>query len=1044
MAWTDEQLKAINEHGKNIIVSAGAGSGKTAVLTARTIRILKENIHINELLILTFTKAAAEEMKNRIRKNIKKEIENYPSLKEELNLIDQAYITTFDSFALSLVKKYHYLLNISNNISICDSSIIEIIKNKLINETFDEFYLSPNDDFKNLIYSFCVKDDNELKKLILQIASKIDGFPNREEYLKNYEINYLSDDYISKLIIDYGKILIEKLDEIKNQINDISSLCDNTYLEKIYNSLNGLLDSQTYEEIYLKINTIKLPSLPKNSEDDLKNSKELLKKKLDELKDICNTYGPLKEIRENLINSFNNTKTIINIITKYLDKLHFYKEQNEIYDFQDIALLSIKILRENEEVRNSIKYSFKQIMIDEYQDTNDIQETFIKMIENDNVYMVGDIKQSIYRFRNANPYIFKSKYDEYSNNIDGIKIDLVKNFRSRREVLTNINKIFNYVMDDEIGGADYQKSHQMVYGNTSYIEEGKTNYDYNMSFLTYDINDDYKNYSKREIEAFIIGKDIKNKIKQKFKIFDKDKKELRPITYQDFVILMDRATDFEIYKKIFEYLEIPLNLYKDENMNESNDIYIIKNIIDLIIKISNNIFDPEFKYDYISIARSYLYRLDDAIIFETFKKDDFTHTEIYNTFKEISLKLNYSSITEIISNIIEKTNIYEKLITVGNIESSTTRITKIIELAENLEKLGYDIYMFNDYLKSLIENDIDIKYNFTENKSDSVKIMTIHKSKGLEYHICYYSGLYKLFNISDLNQRFLIDNNYGIICPYFKEGIGETITKYLVKQNYLKEEISEKIRLFYVALTRAKEQMIFVLPEETTNNKHHLKVISKNERMTYRSFSSIINSLKANLTGFFKLVDLDDLQLSKEYLYNKDRELLLNKNDIEEFKTKEISLNEEEVLSEEHYSKQIKDLIDSNTYHNLKTGLEIHDTLEYIDFQNPNYDLITNKFIKNKVKSFLNNPLLKNIKDYNIYKEYEFIYEKDNQKYHGIIDLLLENKNEIIIIDYKLKNIIDENYLKQLNGYKEYLKNITHKDINIYLYSIIEEQLKKL
>ena len=212
-------------------------------------------------------------------------------------------------------------------------------------------------------------------------------------------------------------------------------------------------------------------------------------------------------------------------------------------------------------------------MIDEYQDTNDIQENFISMIENNNVYMVGDIKQSIYRFRNANPYIFKNKYDSYADNDGGLKIDLVKNFRSREEVLDNINEIFNYIMDNDIGGAEYHESHEMVFGNNSYIEEGKTEQEYNMEILEYHYDKDSK-YTKEEIEIFTIADDIINKISNKFKVFDKDEKLLRDITYNDFVILMDRTTDFDLYKKIFEYKGIPLTLYKDDKLNNSYDIYI--------------------------------------------------------------------------------------------------------------------------------------------------------------------------------------------------------------------------------------------------------------------------------------------------------------------------------------------------------------------------------------------------------------------------------------------------------------------------------------
>ncbi|MBQ4031909.1 MAG: UvrD-helicase domain-containing protein, partial [Bacilli bacterium] len=451
MAWTPEQQQAIDRKGTNIIVSAGAGSGKTAVLTARTLRILHEGVHINELLILTFTKAAAAEMKERIRKSIAKD----PELKDELPLVDQSYITTFDSFALSVVKKYHYLLNISNNIAISESSIIEMKKEELLDEVFDEYYASKPDNFSKLIKDFCVKDDRTIKNSILKIATKIDGKPDREEYLNTYLDNYTSDNYVDYLYNEYLKIIKEIKQRLDNNYEEfINSLSEKDSI-KIEDGYNNLYSAKEYDEIISAYNNLpeRFPSL--KLDDEVKIIKDKYKESLDELKEIITKYGSKEEIIKGIKSSHVYLEAILNIVKDFLDKLHKYKAENEIYDFQDIALLSIKILKENESVREELKNTFKEIMVDEYQDTNDIQEAFVSMIENNNVYMVGDIKQSIYRFRNANPYIFRTKYDKYSKEDNGIKIDLLKNFRSRSEVLDAVNDIFNLIMDNTIGGAEY-------------------------------------------------------------------------------------------------------------------------------------------------------------------------------------------------------------------------------------------------------------------------------------------------------------------------------------------------------------------------------------------------------------------------------------------------------------------------------------------------------------------------------------------------------------------------------------------------------------
>ena len=1045
MAWTPEQERAINETGTNIIVSAGAGSGKTAVLTARTMRILNSGTHINELLILTFTKAAAGEMKERIRKSIKKGIPDNPSLAKELELIDQAYITTFDSFALSVVKKYHYLLNISNDIGISDASIIDIQKNKIMDEIFDKYYTNPSDKFSKLIYDFCVKDDKELKSSILKIATKIDSFPNREEYIKNYMNNYFSNQFIEECLNEYEQLLQIKSKEVDKLSYNLTMYTDGEYAVKLTESLTPLFNCRSIDEFYGTIGIIKLPMLPRGSEDDTKSARDKLKESLDELKNTIYTYGNKESILESLKNIEEYSEIIISIVKDYLEALHKYKQDNDIYDFQDIALLSIKVLQENESVLNELRDTFKEIMIDEYQDTNDIQETFIGMIENNNTYCVGDIKQSIYRFRNANPYIFKSKYDNYALGNNGMKIDLVKNFRSRKEVLSNINEVFNLVMDDVIGGAEYHESHQMVYGNTSYIEEGLTDYNYDFQILEYDDTNN-KKYSKEEIEIFAIAKDIKEKINSKYQVFNKDDKVLRDITYNDFVILMDRTTDFDLYKKIFEYLGIPLTLYKDDKINNSNDIYILKNIIDFIVKINLKEFDTEFKYDYISIARSYLFNLNDDEIFKTFKDNSFKETIIFKTFQNLANEVTSSSVNTLLEKIINKTNMYEKFIEIGNVESSIIRISKLYDIASNLSSLGYDIYTFRDYLNELLDTDYDMKYSAVNTSSNSVKIMTIHKSKGLEYHVCYYSGLYKGFNISDLKEKFLFDNKYGIITPYFKEGINESVIKYLVKYHYLEEEVSEKIRLFYVALTRAKETMILLTPkvEEAINSLDANNTIDISIRRKYRSFSQIMNSVKHNLLKYYKEIDIEKLGITKQYLYNNQTLTSIEPTKTKDFKVIPIEILETNTISQEHFSKNTHELITKEIYNNMKFGLEVHETLEYLDFKNPNYELIENTFIKNKIKDFLSNKLLQNIQNATIYKEYEFIYSDDSSEYHGIIDLMLEYEDKIDIIDYKLNNIKDDNYLKQLNGYKSYIEKISNKKINIYLYSIISGDLEKL
>ena len=1025
--WTKEQEEAINKEGSNIIVSAGAGSGKTAVLTARVIRKLESGIDINKLLILTFTNAAAAEMRERIRSSIKKN----PKLIKQLDLIDGAYITTFDSFSLSLVKKYHYLLGINKNINIADSSVIYYKKNEIINSIFDDLYNNSDNNFLKLIYDFCIKSDKDIKKYILDINNKLDLLYDKSNYLKNYIDKFYSEININKNIELFVKMLNDKISNIKVLVDNLSYQVDSDYISKIYECLYGILNANSYEEIKNNLE-IKLPILPKNSSEESKKIKEQISSIIKELKSIA-IYEDINDIKNGILSTKDYASSIIGIINKLDLELNKFKLENNIYEFNDISKMAINVLDKNKDICLELKESLNEIMVDEYQDTSDLQERFISLIENNNVYMVGDIKQSIYRFRNANPYIFKNKYDNYSKNKGGYKIDLNKNFRSRKETLDNINIIFNMVMDDLIGGANYKESHQMVFGNTLYLENDIESQSNNLEIYNYEFDKDHK-YTKDEIECFIVAKDIKDKITNKYQVFDKEKSKLRDIKYSDFVILMDRATKFDIYKKIFEYLNIPLTKYTDTSITDSNDVLLIKNIIGLIIKYYKNEFDIEFKYNLTSIARSYLFKLSDNEIFQLLE-ENLLNNKIIDIIKEISIQYESLNIKKLIDIIIDKFDFYNNLIKVGNIEASFIRLEYIYNLANNIETINYSIEDFYNYLVKIVEDDFSIKVSISENSSDSVKIMTIHKSKGLEYPICYYTGIYATFNTADIKERFVFDNKYGIIIPYFKEGITKTIYSYLFKEDYLKEEISEKVRLFYVALTRCREKMIVVAPLENKT------MISMDEKLKYKSFLDILNSVYNYIESYITNISTNDIGLDKNYNLIKDIDY---KNLIDISDEKLIIINNEisnEEINSRKYSKTSKELINNKIRKNMELGNKLHQIFEFLDFKDPNIDNVPEKY-RHFVEKFLSIGI--DFSNCTIYKELEFVYNEDCNNTHGVIDLMLEYENEIKIIDYKLSNIMDEEYKVQLNGYKKYIKTKTKKEVNIYLYSIINGELKEL
>jgi len=1019
MQWTSDQKLAIESEGENIIVSAGAGSGKTAVLTERVIRKLKSGVNISRLLVLTFTEAAASEMKERIRKAISKN----EDLKGQLDYIDAAYITTFDSYALSIVRKYHYLLNVSPKIQIIDSSVINIVKKEALDTIFEELYASGDENFLKLIGDFCDKDDLVIKKVILKINNALEMMVNKSEYLDTYLDTFYRDDYIVHLFDEYELFVLKKV-EILKDLCECIRLYDNTYYEKLMKEMGELLECQSYEDVKNRM-ILKLPIL-RNGSEEVKNYKEMLNNELKELRSLVH------DTREHHLSYIKSTKPYVMAIIDVIQRLDViiddYKFSNDVYEFVDISKMAIRVVRDHSDVCDELRNYYHEIMVDEYQDTNDLQEEFISLLDNHNVYMVGDVKQSIYRFRNANPAIFKNKYDSYGRRDGGLKIDLVKNFRSREEVLNGINKIFDLIMTQGLGGADYQVSHQMVYGNLSYSNEGKCLQNHSFELLNYSVED--TKFTKEEIEIFTIAKDIKDKIDNKYQVYDFGSNSTRNITYRDFCIIMDRNTAFDKYKKIFEYLQIPLCLYKDEVLTSKDDILLIKNLLSFVLKIKNGEFDQEFKYYFTSIARSYLSSMSDEELFDIFLYQRFKETKLFEIAKEISFSLDSLSSSLFLNQVISKFHLYESSMKVGNVRDFMVRVEYLQNLAVNLEGLGYTPEMFVSYLSEMIVSDDEIKYSVNTDQGNSVKMMNIHKSKGLEFPICYFSGLYKTFNVDDLKSRFLFDKKYGIITPYYRDGVGELITKTLYKESYLKEEVSEKIRLFYVALTRCKEKAILV-----GNFEKEVYELNDYVRLGYRSFLDMICSVKNYLLDYMKEVDLDSLGLTKNYHLVKkvNYEDVIAKTD-DRIVHDEVVLSDE-VISSKHFSKSMNKIVTKEEKSNMEYGLQVHELFEFADFKNTNNAI---------VKKFLLHDELSDIDDAKIYKEYEFMYEDNMTFYHGIIDLLLIYDGYVKIIDYKLKNIDDEHYVQQLMGYQRFIEKKTKKKVSTYLYSIMDDTFKKV
>lgn len=1002
MKFTQDQEKAIKTIGRNVIVSAGAGSGKTAVLKEKVYYLMKEkNYSLDDMLILTFTNLASAEMKQRIRSRIENE---FP---KEASLIDTANICTFDSYALNLVKKYHLLLGLDAKIDLIQENVINIKCREWIDELFNSLYEKEDQEFLDLVNYLCFKDDENLKIFISDLVKKQNE--REKDYFKDIDVKEYTQ-LIDKVIEEK----VHKLNEINGRLYDaFLSVNNGKWQEEVNKSHDVLFSCHTLEDYEnIKNNIPRLSSITLDEED--KNNKELFKEIKEELKEELGSVKKRSELKEEFLNNLKYIKKIQELASSIYKKQEDYKYKLQCFEYGDIAYFAYKLVEENEDIKESISNSFKIIMVDEYQDTSYAQERFLLKIAHDNLFMVGDIKQSIYRFRDAKPEIFKEKYEKYKKEDGGIKIDLNDNFRSRKEVLNDINKIFSNIMTLDIGDADYKNEHIIIPGNKAYDTLDIT--PPTSISLSYDPNDEYLESlnlkNKSEIEANIIACDILNRIKNKQEIMeiDKDGVKKKEVDFSSFCILTQTTTNFKTFQYVFKDKGIPLIAIRVEDSFDNDLSYILKNCFILLNQIENN--EELSKHAFASLARSFLYEYKDSYLDSMFKDDSWRKSQPIKDLKEILDSRKNSSLGHLIDLLFTKTNIYTKLISVGEIDYNIHALMSFKNVIEDMDSFGYnlkDLIVFFDHLDDYGEKYKDKGYAPSGN---AVKLMNIHQSKGLEFPIIYYAELFKKFNEEEKKKSMLISKDYGIILPsphYEKNIFHES---YFAKED--KENLSERIRLFYVSLTRAKEQMIFLMPKE-----------EKEKDVDIESSKSFYDFIKASKVSFKNEKGIiNDLKNQSETLERKDLT----------YEQINIPLEERKVTK---VSKKLSLDVDKSA---LSFGEELHFIMQIVDFKKKDVSFIKEKYLQNVVSKFLSSPLCEELLKGKIYKEYEFV----DDEHHGIIDLFSIREKDIILVDYKLKNIDDSAYEEQIKTYASFLKKTFNLKVKAYLYALLTSEVKEI
>ena len=929
--WTEEQKQAIYKNKSNILVAAGAGSGKTAVLVERIInKIINNKIDIDKLLVVTFTNAAAAEMRERILDAIYKKIdeteneEEQDNLQKQIILLNKASICTIDSFCLDVIRNNFFEIDVSPNFRVGDTTEIELIKQDVLEELFEEKYENQDKDFETLIKTYTsYRDDTPLKEIILKIYTYIESCPYPRKWLeeKIEEFN-LKDVSIDFSRTKWGKILIEEIKEeliddietLKNEAKKLSFYTELTLWQKTLENdvieLEKLLNNlDSWDKSYTIYNSIEFITWPRNKtdlteiKDNAKDIRDTIKKKLKERLDkIFISYS--EEANKDILEMYKKLSMLKNLIFEFDDKFNKKKKDKNILDFSDIEHLALKILvtedengkHKRSEIAKKYQQKFEEIAIDEYQDSNLVQEYILTSVsKGNNIFMVGDVKQSIYKFRQAMPELFLEKYKDYSldkANEKGLKIQLFKNFRSREKILEFTNEIFKNIMSERLGDIEYIEDEYLNLGANYKGDNLNTEIDIidvSKEEKEEDIedNEELDRIENVELEAKFVANKIEKLIKSKTKIYDVKKQEFRDIKYKDIVILL-RSTKNKapIFEKELINKNIPVFSDTSTEYLDSIEIHTILSLL----KIIDN---PMQDIPLVSVMLSYIGKFTNNDLLEirlTDKTEDF-YTTMLKSKLSVSDKLRnkidvfieklekwreqkeYLALDELIWNIYEDTDFlnYVGILPNGVLRQANLRM--LFERAKQYESVSFKgLFNFINFMEkiSLRSGDFSSAKLIGEHE-DVVRIMSIHKSKGLEFPVVFLSGTGTMFNLKDLNNDILLHQDLGIGVKYIDYDMQikyDTLSKKALRNKIYEEILSEEMRVLYVALTRAKENI-------------YITGISKDYKKEKENKETLINIYKKEgkinpiLIKKYKSF-LDWIELAR--LYDKDIERISNLN----------------------------------------------------------------------------------------------------------------------------------------------------------------------
>ncbi|MFI8686657.1 helicase-exonuclease AddAB subunit AddA [Rossellomorea sp. NPDC077527] len=886
VTWTDDQWKAIWAKGQDILVAAAAGSGKTAVLVERIIQKIvaeEERMDVDELLVVTFTNASAAEMRHRIGVALEKAIDEDPHshhLRKQLSLLNRASISTLHSFCLEVIRKYYYLIDIDPGFRIADETEGDLIRDEVLDELFEEEYgKEDNHAFFKLVDTFTNdRSDGALQDMIRKLYDFSRSHPNPDEWLLGLEEMYELDEgveidqlaFIQPLLTDIrlqlhgAKRLFQRALELTRVPGGPGPRAENFLSDiEIVESLERSLTT-SWDHLYETIQTLPFTKLKacrgddfnKDIVDEAKKLRDQGKKTVEKLQEDFFSRRP-GTFLEDMRKMKGVIHTLAEVVVEFGRRFRQVKEEKGLVDFADLEHFCLDILRDPSyddlvpsEAAKQYKKKFKEVLVDEYQDTNMVQESILLLITEEreevgNRFMVGDVKQSIYRFRLAEPNLFLGKYTRFLpvSGESGLKIDLSQNFRSRKEVLEGTNFIFKQIMGTSVGEMEYNREAELVKG-APYPEEKE--FPIEVAIINQETEDsssgseeenlsifDEGDIEKSVLEARYMANKVKQMIEGRTPIYDAKTKTERPIQYRDVVILLRSMPWAAEIMEEFKRQGIPIYANLSTGYFEATEIAIMLSLL----KVIDN---PYQDIPLASVLRSPIVGLDEQGLasvrihsragnyyeaLKRFASEKPGNPREEETFEKVKVflyhlenwrtKARQGSVTELIWQLYRDTRFYDYVGGMAGGKQRQANLRALYDRARQYEETSFrGLFRFLRFIDRMRErgDDLGVARALSE-QEDVVRLMTIHSSKGLEFPIVFVAGTSKQFNLMDLNAAYLLDKDLGLAVKYTdsdKRISYPSLPQLAFKRKKRMEAISEEMRVLYVALTRAKEKLFLV------------------------------------------------------------------------------------------------------------------------------------------------------------------------------------------------------------------------------------------